>query len=214
MFKRILTVFFSSLVALSLLASILVPVLHADAKSSSGSSVYVRGYTKSNGTYVEPHYRSAPDGDPTNNYSYPGNTNPYTGETATGDPSTYIKNTDPGYPSGGAPAIVQPAPPPVPVVAPWVPPVSKSSAQKFNVKWGKNNSVVFTQQFPVAVLAGGLIKSEKDTKIYVGDEKGCLRWATRPGVLTRMFGDGWNKSVMTVDEKIMKKYKVCQPVLE
>ncbi len=32
--------------------------------------VYVRGYTRGNGTYVQPHIRSAPDGNPYNNYSY------------------------------------------------------------------------------------------------------------------------------------------------
>ena len=42
--------------------------------------VHVDGYTRSNGTYVQPHYRSAPDSTPTNNYSHEGNVNPYTGE--------------------------------------------------------------------------------------------------------------------------------------
>ena len=53
---------------------------------------YVHGYTKSNGTYVNGYYRSNPDGNPYNNYSYPGNTNPYTGETAGGNASTYLNN--------------------------------------------------------------------------------------------------------------------------
>jgi hypothetical protein len=56
------------------------------------AQVHVRGYFRKNGTYVQPHYRSAPDGNPYNNYSYPGNLNPYTGEVATGDPSTYLNN--------------------------------------------------------------------------------------------------------------------------
>ena len=56
------------------------------------AQVRVRGYYRSNGTYVQPHYRSSPDGNPYNNYSYPGNTNPYTGKTATGNPSTYLNN--------------------------------------------------------------------------------------------------------------------------
>jgi len=30
--------------------------------------VYVKGYYRSNGTYVSPHYRSAPDSTKTNNY--------------------------------------------------------------------------------------------------------------------------------------------------
>lgn len=56
------------------------------------ADVWVNGYTRSNGTYVQGHYRSSPDSSPYNNYSYPGNTNPYTGATATGNPSTYLKN--------------------------------------------------------------------------------------------------------------------------
>jgi Bacterial SH3 domain len=56
------------------------------------AQVKVRGYYRSNGTYVQPHYRSNPDGNPYNNWSYPGNTNPYTGKTATGNPDTYLKN--------------------------------------------------------------------------------------------------------------------------
>ena len=43
-------------------------------------SVYVKGYFKSNGTYVAPHYRSAPDGNFYNNWSTYGNINPYTGK--------------------------------------------------------------------------------------------------------------------------------------
>lgn len=56
------------------------------------AAVWVNGYTRSNGTYVQGHYRSNPDGNPYNNWSYPGNTNPYTGVTATGNPSTYLRN--------------------------------------------------------------------------------------------------------------------------
>lgn len=64
---------------------------------SVGGDVYVNGYYRKDGTYVQPHYRSAPDGNPYNNYSFPGNVNPYTGERATGNPNTYLKN----YSSGG-----------------------------------------------------------------------------------------------------------------
>jgi|GEM_PF-891451 hypothetical protein len=58
----------------------------------STAQVHVSGYTKANGTYVQPYTRSSPDGNPYNNYSYPGNTNPYTGKVATGNPDTYLKN--------------------------------------------------------------------------------------------------------------------------
>lgn len=75
----------------ALILSFFLPVI-VDARRSSGGSVRVRGYTRRDGTYVQPHYRSAPDGNPYNNWSFPGNTNPYTGETATGDPDTYLRN--------------------------------------------------------------------------------------------------------------------------
>ncbi len=56
---------------------------------------YVHGYTRSDGTYVAPYYRSAPDDSVTDNYSYAGNTNPYTGETGT---DNYIHDeTSPDY---------------------------------------------------------------------------------------------------------------------
>lgn len=40
---------------------------------------YVNGYYRNDGTYVQPHYRSSPDGNKFNNYSAPGNINPYNG---------------------------------------------------------------------------------------------------------------------------------------
>ena len=40
----------------------------------------VRGYFRSDGTYVAPHYRSSPDRSRSNNFSSQGNVNPYTGQ--------------------------------------------------------------------------------------------------------------------------------------
>jgi len=56
------------------------------------AQVKVEGYYRKDGTYVQPHYRSNPDGNPYNNWSFPGNTNPYTGKTATGNEETYLEN--------------------------------------------------------------------------------------------------------------------------
>ena len=56
------------------------------------SDVYVNGYQRRDGTYVQPHMRSAPDRDPSNNYSYPGNLNPYTGKVAPGNSGTHWGN--------------------------------------------------------------------------------------------------------------------------
>ena len=49
----------------------------------ANAAVYVGGYTKSNGTYVAPHYRSDPDGYSGNNWSTYPNINPYTGKMGT-----------------------------------------------------------------------------------------------------------------------------------
>ena len=43
--------------------------------------VWVNGYTRSDGTQVRGHYRSAPNNTVRDNYSYRGNRNPYTGNT-------------------------------------------------------------------------------------------------------------------------------------
>ena len=44
------------------------------------ADTWVNGYYKSNGTYVQGHYRSSPDSYRNNNWSTSGNTNPYTGK--------------------------------------------------------------------------------------------------------------------------------------
>lgn len=56
-----------------------------------GKEVYVKGYFRSNGTYVAPHVRTYPDGIPWNNYSFPGNFNPNTGNITPGDPYKYLQ---------------------------------------------------------------------------------------------------------------------------
>lgn len=60
-------------------------VLNASARGGRGSSspVSVRGYTRSDGTHVQAHVRSAPDGRFGNNWSTRGNVNPYTLESGT-----------------------------------------------------------------------------------------------------------------------------------
>lgn len=55
--------------------------LMAIISASAIADVYVHGYNRGNGTYVQPHYRSDPDGNPNNNWSTFPNVNPHTGET-------------------------------------------------------------------------------------------------------------------------------------
>ncbi len=78
--KRIAIIFLVSLIAFTSI------VFDVDA------AVRVNGYYRKNGTYVQPYYRSNPDGNPYNNWSFPGNTNPYTGKVASGNPDTYLNN--------------------------------------------------------------------------------------------------------------------------
>jgi hypothetical protein len=51
----------------------------------------VDGYYRKDGTYVQPHSRTTPDGNPYNNYSFPGNYNPNTGQITGGDPNRYLQ---------------------------------------------------------------------------------------------------------------------------
>lgn len=44
------------------------------------ADTFVRGYTRKDGTYVQPHYRSDANSQRSDNYSSQGNTNPYTGQ--------------------------------------------------------------------------------------------------------------------------------------
>ncbi|MDP7038536.1 MAG: hypothetical protein QGI45_05215 [Myxococcota bacterium] len=50
---------------------------------SAKADTYVRGYFRSNGTYVQPHYRSDRDGNFYNNWTTYPNVNPYTGKRGT-----------------------------------------------------------------------------------------------------------------------------------
>ena len=47
------------------------------------NEVKVDSYFKTDGTFVQEHYRTAPDNSFNNNWSTVGNTNPYTGEAGT-----------------------------------------------------------------------------------------------------------------------------------
>ena len=68
--------------------------------SSAYAQVQVKGYTRSNGTYVQPHMRSAPDSTTSNNWSHIGNVNPYTGQSGTHtDTRSSFGTPSPSYPA-------------------------------------------------------------------------------------------------------------------
>ena len=67
---------------------VFVSVMFPTFEFAYGRDVYVRGYTRKDGTYVQPHHRSAPDSNPYNNWSTKGNVNPYTGQMGTHNPDS------------------------------------------------------------------------------------------------------------------------------
>ena len=71
------------------------------------AQVWVNPYTRRDGTAVQGHYRSVPDGNSYNNWSYPGNSNPYTGRVAPANPNSYLNNYNGGN-SYGLGANTQP----------------------------------------------------------------------------------------------------------
>jgi hypothetical protein len=82
------------LIVFTLVLSLVIPVI-----VQAGN---VRGYWRdSDGdgikdTYVQPYQRSNPDNSVTNNYGYPGNLNPNTGQITPGNPNNY-GTSNPGY---------------------------------------------------------------------------------------------------------------------
>lgn len=75
-----------------LLTAFLIAVAPAFAQ------VHVNGYVKKDGTYVQPHERTAPNNTNLDNYSTKGNVNPYTGQPGTKEPDPYgYQNTQPNH---------------------------------------------------------------------------------------------------------------------
>lgn len=80
------------LIALVLLSGLIV----------QARDVYVNGYYRSNGTYVDSHYRSVPNNTTFDNYSTRGNYNPYTGAAGTRDPYSNSNSGNYNYGNGGS----------------------------------------------------------------------------------------------------------------
>jgi hypothetical protein len=61
----------------------------------ASADTHVNGYTRKDGTYVQPHYRSDANNSVYDNYSTKGNANPYTGKEGTVNPyNNYKTNSD------------------------------------------------------------------------------------------------------------------------
>ena len=68
--------------------------------SEAFANFYVRGYTRRDGTYVQPHYRSSPDNSYNNNWSVSPNVNPRTGQQGARQPTWNDRPPASGYGSG------------------------------------------------------------------------------------------------------------------
>lgn len=93
-------VFFIAAFILSTIATVFAQV--------NPNHVYVNGYTKSNGTYVQGHYRTAPNYTINDNFSTYPNVNPYTGKVGTVYPTNFYTPT-PSF-SNFSPSFYTPAP--------------------------------------------------------------------------------------------------------
>ena len=96
--------FFRAALAISLFL-----VLAVAGQTLAGSPVHVRGYVRTDGTYVAPHYRSAPDGNFQNNWSTKGNVNPYTGAAGTKVTPPAVRSSYRPYYGAHAPSYSAPA---------------------------------------------------------------------------------------------------------
>ena len=74
----------------SIILAVVLMIVISFLTVSLAEAGWVKGYYRKNGTYVQPHYRTNPDGNPYNNYSFPGNYNPNTGRITPGNPNTYL----------------------------------------------------------------------------------------------------------------------------
>lgn len=77
-------------------------ILVLAVSSSLYADQYVNGYTKSNGTYVQGYTRSSPNSTTSDNYSTKGNTNPYTGQEGTRNPTSSSGNSNYGSSYGNS----------------------------------------------------------------------------------------------------------------
>lgn len=74
---------------------------------SAVADQFVNGYVRKDGTYVQPHWRSSPNGTKMDNYSTAGNVNPYTGAQGYNHDSS-PNYGQPGYPNGQNPYVPAP----------------------------------------------------------------------------------------------------------
>lgn len=84
---------------------------------SAFADVHVRGYTRSNGTYVAPHWRSSPNSSTLDNWSSQGNVNPYTAKIGSRSVQHWVSQahqTENGASINSLPPLIEPVIPKTP----------------------------------------------------------------------------------------------------
>jgi hypothetical protein len=83
-----------------LIIALLVSIISFATAQANKNEIYVQGYSKSNGTHVEGHWRTAPNNTINDNYGTYPNVNPHTGKVGTIRPD-YSMPTYPSYRNSG-----------------------------------------------------------------------------------------------------------------
>jgi hypothetical protein len=126
------------------------------APFATDGAVHVKGYHRKDGTYVQPHERSAPDGSKANNWSTKGNVNPYTGKPGTKNPDA--ETGTPSISPASQTNAVQSAPPKT---------AAENSAQnqrviEFQTKQAEAGSPQFQYEVGIRYLKGdGVLQNEE-----------------------------------------------------
>jgi hypothetical protein len=70
-----------------LLAFLIASTISLSAIQAASADEYVSGFTRKDGTFVQPHMRSTPDSSYNNNWSVSPNVNPFTGQQGRREPT-------------------------------------------------------------------------------------------------------------------------------
>lgn len=164
----------------------------------------VSGYYRSNGTYVQPHYRSSPNSTTSDNWSVRPNVNPYTGKIGTKSPD-YSSSYTPIPSSSYTPPIVNPEPnrpiyESANVVTQVIPVASKGTETSTNTQAISSSAQPTQPAKPKTWIKVGAtnsdafflnIKSVKDEILYKG------AWVKTTGVLNSRGVVNWGGNVLT-----------------
>lgn len=76
--------------------------------SGAHAQVHVKGHIRSDGTYVAPHVRTAPNNSTSDNWSTKPNVNPYTGQEGRANPTPTVPQWKPYTPPQSAQSNTKP----------------------------------------------------------------------------------------------------------